>query len=139
QKRLEEVVFLEEERFAQTIGTGMCLLDEAIAELAGQELSGETAFKLYDTYGFPLDLTADIARERGLEVDMAGFERAMHAQRERARSASRFSAEYSERMEVDSDTEFSGYEGLTATSHVSALFHGAEPVETLQAGEEGAV
>jgi alanyl-tRNA synthetase len=139
QKRIEEAIFLEEERFAQTIGTGMRLLDEAIAELDGKVLSGETAFKLYDTYGFPVDLTADIARERGLEVDMAGFERAMAAQRERARAASHFGADYSERIEVDADTEFAGYEDLEASSQVSALFHGAEPVERLHAGQEGAI
>ncbi|MDN5865178.1 MAG: alanine--tRNA ligase [Gammaproteobacteria bacterium] len=139
QKKIEQAVLREEKRFAETLDTGMRLLDEAIAGLAGKEIGGATAFRLYDTYGFPVDLTADIARERGLTVDMAGFECEMEAQRERARASSRFGADYSKRIEVDARSEFSGYELLAGTARVSALFHDVEPVEQLQAGEEGLV
>ncbi|MDN5865625.1 MAG: alanine--tRNA ligase, partial [Gammaproteobacteria bacterium] len=139
QKRIEELVFLEEERFAQTLDTGMSLLDAAISEVNDKQIDGAMTFKLYDTYGFPVDLTADIARERGLTVDMAGFEREMAAQRQRARAASRFGADYSKRVEVKGRSEFSGYDHLSGPSRVSALFHDAEQVEQLQAGEQGMV
>jgi alanyl-tRNA synthetase len=136
-QRIEQAIFREEERFAVTIGTGMRLLDEATGSLKGKEIPGATAFKLYDTYGFPLDLTADIARERGLTVDLAGFEREMEAQRERARAASRFEADYSREVEVKGETRFSGHERTAEEARVTALFRGGEPIEQLKAGEEG--
>jgi len=139
-KQIESVILQEEERFAETLGHGMQILDEAVAGLEDQEIPGGTVFKLYDTYGFPVDLTADIARERGLTVDMAGFEREMKQQRERARAASKFGADYSRKIEVDEVTEFSGYERTEQhRATVTALFRGESKVDKLQAGEEGIV
>jgi len=138
--QVERVLKLEEERFAETLEQGMKHLDEAIAGLSGREIPGETVFRLYDTYGFPADLTADIARERGLTVDMAGFERAMEAQRARARAASQFAADYGQRLEVAGHTEFTGYEHLSDIGRVIALLReDGEPVDVLHAGEEGSV
>jgi len=118
----------------------MRLLEEAIAGLSGSTIPGETAFKLYDTFGFPLDLTADIARERGLAVDEAGFAGAMDAQRERARSASRFDADYGARKSVDIETKFVGYEGMSASGVVMALYRdGSRQVDALGEGDEGVI
>ncbi len=117
----------------------MRILEEAIAGLAGTELSGDTVFKLYDTYGFPADLTADIARERGLGLDLAGFERAMEAQRERARAASHFGVDQSVSIGLEGDTDFTGYERLADEATVIALFRGGESVDRLGAGEQGMV
>ena len=137
---VERVLRQEEERFAETLTQGMALLEEAIAGLADRTLPGETVFRLYDTFGFPVDLTADIARERGLEVDHAGFEAAMRAQRDRARAASRFGIDLHETSAVDARSVFSGYESLTDRSRVVALLRrGSERVERLAAGEEGQV
>ncbi|MGH8225031.1 MAG: alanine--tRNA ligase [Gammaproteobacteria bacterium] len=136
---IERAIRHEEARFAETIGTGMRILDEAIASLEGKEIPGATVFKLYDTYGFPADLTADIARERELTVDMAGFEREMEKQRERARAASKFGADYSRELEVEGKTEFSGYEHTEEKANVNALFRGDKSVKKLNAGEEGLV
>jgi len=138
-KRIERTILQEEERFAQTLGNGMQILETAIAGLNDREISGETVFKLYDTYGFPVDLTADLARERGLAIDLAGFERAMQSQRERARAANRFEVDYSRNMEVDVASEFSGYEGIRETAKVAALYRGVDRVQRLVAGEQGAV
>ena len=135
--RVAEVLKTEEERFAETLEHGMGVLEGA---LAGESpmLDGETAFKLYDTFGFPVDLTADICRERGIQIDFAGFEAAMQAQRERARSASRFSMsaglDYS-----GSKTEFRGYDTLAVKGRVIALYRDGTQVETLNAGESGVV
>ncbi|MCW8973094.1 MAG: alanine--tRNA ligase [Gammaproteobacteria bacterium] len=139
QAQVEKVLRQEEERFAETLDQGMSLLEEAIRGLAGEEIPGETVFKLYDTYGFPVDLTADVARERGLSVDMAGFDKAMAAQRERARAASHFDADYGEGVEIEGKTEFTGYEQLTDTSRVVALYREGRPVEKLSEGERGMV
>jgi alanyl-tRNA synthetase len=136
---VERVLKQEEERFAETLSQGMALLDQAIASLTGTELSGETVFRLYDTYGFPVDLTADIARERGLTIDQAGFEAAMEAQRERARAASKFGVDLRGGVTVEGKTSFSGYEHLVDRGTVVALFKDKERVETLHAGEEGQV
>jgi len=139
-KHAERVLKQEEERFAETLDQGMRLLEEAIAGLSGRTIPGETAFKLYDTYGFPLDLTADIARERGLAVDEAGFAAAMDAQRERARSASRFDADYGARKSVDIETKFVGYEGMSASGVVMALYRdGSRQVDALGEGDEGVI
>ncbi len=135
--QVERVLRQEEERFAETLDHGMTILEEAIAKLDGTVIPGETVFKLYDTYGFPVDLTADIARERGLTLDMAGFEREMAAQRERARAASSFSVAGGEGLDVDVQTVFTGYDHLTDQGQVQALFRDGRPVERLAEGEEG--
>lgn len=134
---VERVLRQEEERFADTLDQGMQILEQAIASLNGTTLSGETVFKLYDTYGFPADLTGDIARERGLELDMAGFEREMEAQRERARAASTFEADYGSGLQLEGETDFTGYEHLTDKATISGLFIEGQAVETLRQGQSG--
>jgi alanyl-tRNA synthetase len=129
----------EEERFAETLATGMALLESQIATLAGRQIPGEVAFKLYDTYGFPVDLTADVARERGLTVDQAGFEAAMEAQRERARAASRFGVDLRGGVELDARSEFCGYDSLQGVGTVLALIRDGAQVASLKAGETGQV
>jgi alanyl-tRNA synthetase len=156
------VLLQEEERFTETLSTGMSLLNEALDRLSragtgdasgrdpaghgssgaahgGRVLDGETVFRLYDTYGFPADLTADVARERGFGIDSAGFEAAMAAQRERARAASRFAVDLRGGAQLDLATAFCGYEGIRGESRVLALLHGGERVEELRAGEQGEV
>ncbi|WP_455217462.1 alanine--tRNA ligase [Kaarinaea lacus] len=135
--QVERVLKQEEQRFAETLDHGMNILEEAISSLSGKEISGETVFKLYDTFGFPVDLTADIARERELSLDMAGFEAAMDAQRVRARAASQFGATSTEGLQVESQTEFTGYDHLHDKGRVVALFHDGAVAEQLSAGEEG--
>lgn len=139
QQNVERVLRLEEERFAETLEQGLKILEQDIARLSGSVIPGETLFRLYDTYGFPVDLTADIARERGLSVDTAGFEREMEAQRERARAASQFGAVYTGRLEIEGSTEFTGYDRLTDRGSIIALYREGNPVEVLQAGQEGTV
>ena len=138
-EQVKRVLRLEEERFAETLEQGMRILDEAIDGLAGTEIPGATVFKLYDTYGFPADLTADIARERGLALDMAGFEREMDAQRERARAASHFGAEASVQVGLEGETDFTGYERVVDEATVIALFTGGSSVDRLGPGETGLV
>jgi alanyl-tRNA synthetase len=137
------VLLQEEERFAETLSTGMVLLNAAIDTLArssdSRVIDGETVFKLYDTYGFPADLTADVARERGLGIDQAGFEAAMEAQRERARAASRFGVDLRAGAQLDVATEFCGYTGTAGESTVIALLCEGELVEALRPGERGEV
>jgi alanyl-tRNA synthetase len=137
------VLLQEEERFAETLSTGMVLLNAAIDTLArssdSRVIDGETVFKLYDTYGFPADLTADVARERGLGIDQAGFEAAMEAQRERARAASRFGVDLRAGAQLDVATEFCGYTGTAGESTVIALLRDGESVEALRSGERGEV
>jgi alanyl-tRNA synthetase len=138
------VLAQEEERFAETLSTGMALLSEAIDRLqpgtaSGAVLDGATVFKLYDTYGFPADLTADVARERGLGIDQAGFEAAMEAQRERARAASRFGVDLRADAAVDMKTAFCGYDGTRGESRVVALLREGARVAELRAGERGEV
>jgi alanyl-tRNA synthetase len=135
----ERVLRQEEERFAETLASGMALLDEAIAKLQGKVIGGAVVFKLYDTFGFPADLTADIARERGLAVDDAGFEALMQEQRARARAASKFGAELAAGTEVNERTLFQGYDGLDAEGRVVALLKGGAAVHSLNAGEAGEV
>ena len=137
---VERVLSQEEERFAETLDQGMRLLDAAIAGLEGGVIPGDTAFRLYDTYGFPLDLTADIARERGLSVDNAGFERAMNVQRERARAASRFDADYGAKQDTGLESKFVGYETTAASGVIAALYRdGGRQVDALGEGEEGVI
>ncbi len=136
---VERVLRQEEERFAETLEQGMKILEEDIAQLSGKVIPGETVFKLYDTYGFPVDLTADIALARGLSVDMPGFDREMEAQRERARAASQFEVEYPHKLDVEGSTEFTGYDHLVDQATVIGLFAGGERTEVLPAGAEGMV
>src|ERR1035438_9066282 len=117
--RATQVLAQEESRFAETLTTGMALLDAEAAKLTTSVIPGETVFRLYDTYGFPLDLTADVARERGLTIDQAGFEAAMDAQRGRARAASKFGADLRESVQLPGKTDFSGYERLTGKGRIT--------------------
>jgi alanyl-tRNA synthetase len=137
QERVTATLKQEEERFAETLETGMGILETALAKNA-KRLDGDTAFKLYDTFGFPVDLTADIGRERGFEIDMEAFNAAMAAQQERSRAASKFKAggqlEYS-----GAKTAFRGYDTLSEECHVVALYRGGSPVNSLSTGEEGIV
>src|ERR1700736_103130 len=133
----ERVLKLEEERFAETLANGMSLLEGAIKETRGKMIDGETVFKLYDTYGFPADLTADIARERGLTIDQAGFDAAMDEQRKRSQEASKFGVDLSGGASIDSQTQFQGYEGLEAKGQVVALLKGGVAVSELNSGDEG--
>jgi alanyl-tRNA synthetase len=139
QAHVEKVLRKEEQRFAETLDAGMEILEDAIAGLAGNEIPGDVVFKLYDTYGFPVDLTADVARERGLGLDTAGFEAAMAEQRRKAQAASKFSAIGKDGIETDAESEFLGYAGTEGASEVVALFNDGEPVDTLNLGEDGAV
>src|SRR6056297_3496685 len=136
---VERVLSQEEARFAETLDQGMRLLDSAIEGLEDKTIPGETAFRLYDTYGFPLDLTADIARERGLTVDTEGFEKAMAAQRERARAASRFDADYGASSETGLESKFVGYDSLGASGVVLALHKDGREVDALGEGDEGVI
>ncbi|MBB3330669.1 alanyl-tRNA synthetase [Halomonas campaniensis] len=120
-QQIERVLLKEEEQFARTLEHGMGLLEEALAGLDGEVLPGETVFKLYDTYGFPYDLTADVCRERGVTLDEIGFERALEAQRERARAASQFGADYGAALELEGETTFTGYDRLEDRASVTAL------------------
>jgi alanyl-tRNA synthetase len=139
QAHVERLIKLEEERFAETLEHGMRLLDEAISNLSGNQIPGETVFKLYDTYGFPVDLTADIARERGLTLDQDGFEQAMERQKERARAASQFGAAQSLDIQIQGETDFCGYDRLQEEATIVALYRGGESCDALEAGEEGIV
>ena len=139
QARVEQVLEQEELRFAETLDNGMKILDESIAALQGKEIPGDTIFKLYDTYGFPVDLTADIARERQLSLDMSGFEAAMESQRERARAASTFTMADSGDLQIDGVTQFTGYECEEDRSQVTGLFLNGEQVDTLNVGDQGVV
>ena len=139
QAAVEQALEKEERRFAETLEQGMKILEEAIGNLSSDTIDGETVFKLYDTYGFPVDLTGDIARERNLKLDEAGFEVAMEAQRERARAAGKFGADYTAKLEVTGATAFHGYAQLTDTANISALFKQGVAVSELEAGDEGQI
>ncbi|HHU7430836.1 TPA: alanine--tRNA ligase [Escherichia coli] len=139
QAQVEQVLKTEEEQFARTLERGLALLDEELAKLSGDTLDGETAFRLYDTYGFPVDLTADVCRERNIKVDEAGFEAAMEEQRRRAREASGFGADYNAMISVDSASEFKGYDHLELNGKVTALFVDGKAVDAINAGQEAVV
>ena len=139
QAQVEQVLKTEEEQFARTLERGLALLDEELAKLSGDMLDGETAFRLYDTYGFPVDLTADVCRERNIKVDEAGFEAAMEEQRRRAREASGFGADYNAMIRVDSASEFKGYDHLELNGKVTALFVDGKAVDAINAGQEAVV
>ena len=136
---VEKVLDKEERRFAETLDQGMEILDEAIAGLKGTELPGDVAFKLYDTYGFPVDLTADIARERDLTVDQAGFEKEMESQRQRARAASKFGVGDQSGIKTDSVTKFSGYEVVETSGTIMAIYRNGESVDSVSDGDEAAL
>ena len=137
--RATQVLLQEEIRFAETLTTGMALLDAETAKLKSTVIPGETVFRLYDTYGFPLDLTADVARERGLSIDQAGFDAAMAAQRGRARAASKFGTDLRESVTLPGKTEFVGYDRLTNPARVTALIFDGAVVDALRPGQEGQV
>ena len=139
QAHVEKVLRKEEERFAETLDQGMEILESAISKLDGQQIPGDVVFKLYDTYGFPVDLTADVARERDLTVDKAGFEVAMQGQRDMAKAASKFGSIDTSSIKTDATTEFLGYAGTEGESEIVALFRDGESVAALGAGDAGAV
>ncbi|MDG1773111.1 MAG: alanine--tRNA ligase [Oceanicoccus sp.] len=139
QAQLEKVLLTEEQQFAKTLDQGMKILEADLAQLEGTEIPGETIFKLYDTYGFPVDLTGDIARERNLTLDEAGFEKAMEAQRQRARSASNFKMDLAEGVNIEGTTAFTGYQDLSGQCEITALLKDGELVTTLAEGEQGVV
>ncbi|GAL32495.1 alanyl-tRNA synthetase [Vibrio maritimus] len=137
---VEKVLRIEEENFGRTLERGMTILTEALDNLGDEKvLDGETVFKLYDTYGFPADLTNDVAREREFAIDEDGFEKAMEAQRQRAREAGQFGTDYNAAIKVDTDTEFCGYTGTEGSSTVAAMFVEGNEVEALSAGDKAIV
>ena len=138
QDQVEQTLKKEEERFIQTLDTGMSILESAIEEISGTEISGEVAFKLYDTYGFPIDLTADVARERGLSIDMKGFDAAMNVQKDRARKAGDFESKKST-IVIENPTEFVGYELFDNDAKVTAIIKNNQSVNELNQGEEAIV
>ena len=138
QDQVEQTLKKEEERFIQTLDTGMSILESAIEEISGTEISGEVAFKLYDTYGFPIDLTADVARERGLSIDMKGFDNAMNVQKDRARKAGDFESKKST-IVIENPTEFVGYELFDNDAKVTAIIKNNQSVSELNQGEEAIV
>ncbi len=139
QAQVERVLKKEEERFAETLGQGMKILEACVAKLTDTVIPGDIVFQLYDTYGFPVDLTADFAREHQLSVDYDGFETCMAAQRDRARAASSFAADYDQDIKLDSATEFTGYQQLDDEVRVIALYQQGQPVDSLSEGAEGVV
>lgn len=139
QAHIQKALKAEEEQFARTLERGLALLEDALAKVENKVLSGEVAFKLYDTYGFPLDLTADVCRERDIIIDEAGFEREMQAQRARAQASSNFGTDYNNVIKVDGSTEFKGYEVTECEATVVALFSNGKAVEAIQSGENAVV
>ncbi|AWX15775.1 alanine--tRNA ligase [Mergibacter septicus] len=139
QPQIEKLLRLEEEQFARTLERGLALLDNTLNEIQGNVLSGEIAFKLYDTYGFPLDLTADVCRERNIIIDEAGFDREMEAQRLRAQSANQFGMDYSNVIRVEGSTRFEGYEQEQAVATVSAIIYENKEVDSISAGQSAII
>jgi len=139
QSRIENELLKEEAQFARTLSRGMKILEAALAEVEGGTLAGDIVFKLYDTYGFPADMTADIARARDIEIDQAGYDTALQVQRERSQAEGGFDIDLSDGLQLDFETEFVGYDGLEATGMVVAIVRGDELVDALAEGESGAV
>jgi len=137
QPQVEKALLAEEEQFAKTLDHGMHILEEALQDLEGTEIPGDVVFKLYDTYGFPTDLTNDIARERGLTLDMAGYEAAMAEQRSRSQESGSFKVDYSAVLRLEGHTEFTGYDSLCGEGRVTALLRDGEPVDSLAEDETG--
>ncbi|OUS51881.1 alanine--tRNA ligase [Shewanella sp. SACH] len=136
---VEKALKAEEEQFARTLERGLGILDAALNELKGNTLDGETVFKLYDTYGFPMDLTADVCRERNIIVDEAGFEVAMAEQRSRAQAAGNFGADYNAALKIDAETAFSGYTELAGQAKITAIYQNGESVTAIKTGDEAVV
>ena len=134
-----KVLLTEEERFAETLNHGMGILQDALENITGNELPGNIVFKLYDTYGFPVDLTADVARARGVDIDRAGFDAAMQKQKDQAKAAAKFNIEHDAGLQLDFTTEFTGYERLHDTGQVLAIVGDDKLVETIKAGDSGAL
>ena len=139
QGQLERVLKVEEERFAETLEQGMKILESCVEKMAGKVIPGDVVFQLYDTYGFPVDLTADYARENELTVDHAGFDIAMGKQRDRARAAKNFGADYNQTIKLDAETEFTGYQQLNDQAQIIGLFQQSEAVDVLAEGADGVV
>ena len=139
QAHIQKTLKAEEEQFARTLERGLALLEDELAKVANNQLSGEVAFKLYDTYGFPLDLTADVCRERNIAIDEKGFEAEMQAQRERAKASSNFGMDYNNVIKVEGQTQFKGYETLNTDATVVALFSNGESVNEIKSGENTVV
>lgn len=136
---IKEELLKEEQRFLQTLNQGMQILQSAIQDLKGKVIDGEVVFQLYDTYGFPLDLTADIAREQGLELDIAGYEKCMDAQRARARAASGFQVDLSQRLEILEESDFTGYQLLDDHSSIETIVVDGQLVRAIKTGEKGSL
>ncbi|ODP96528.1 alanine--tRNA ligase [Salinivibrio sp. SS2] len=139
QTMVEKVLKIEEENFGRTLERGMVMLEEALDKVQGDVLDGETVFKLYDTYGFPADLTNDVARERGYRIDEDGFEAAMEAQRQRAREAGQFGTDYNQAIKVDHGSDFCGYTGTEGEGSITEIFVDGASVETLASGDHAVV
>ena len=137
QAAVEKALLAEEEQFARTLDNGMQILEEALAGLKGTEIPGEVVFKLYDTYGFPTDLTNDIARERNLTLDIAGYEAAMAEQRLRSQESGSFKVDYNDVLKLEGNTEFTGYDSLAGEGTVTAILRDGEQVAVLNADESG--
>jgi len=136
---VEKILKIEEENFGRTLDRGLTILNDALDSLSGKELDGETVFKLYDTYGFPADLTNDVARERGFTIDENGFNDAMEAQRQRAREAGQFGVDYNTAIKVDADTEVCGYTATEGQGCVIAIYRDGEAVDSINAGEDALI
>ena len=139
QSQVEAILLKEEQQFEKTLDKGMTVLDSVLAELKGKVIPGDVIFTLYDTYGFPVDLTNDIARERGLSLDMSGYENAMNAQRQRARAAGAFKVDYTQQLKLEGKTGFTGYESTTGVGVVVALMQDGGLVDSVSAGDEAVV
>jgi alanyl-tRNA synthetase len=138
-EQIEKALLTEEEQFAKTLDHGMQILEESLAGMAGTEIPGDVVFKLYDTYGFPVDLTNDIARERGLTLDLAGYEAAMAEQRSRSQESGTFNIDYNDVLQLDGHTEFTGYDSTRGEGTVTALLRDGEQIEQLSQDESGVV
>jgi len=139
QGNVEHVLKLEEERFAETLDQGMKHLEESLKGLSGKQIPGDVVFKLYDTYGFPVDLTADYAREISMTIDLDGYEKEMQAQKQRARASSQFGVDYHDAISTDAVTHFTGYDHLRDRSRVQAIYVEGKPVDSIDAGSEAVV
>ncbi len=139
QSNVEQTLLKEEKRFAETLDQGMKILGEAINQLESDTIPGELVFKLYDTYGFPLDLTADIAREQNLKLDEAGFETAMNQQRERARAAGKFATDYTDKLDVSGETDFTGYQKTEDDVEIESIFVKGKKVDSINAGDQAQI
>ena len=139
QEIIEKVLRIEEEQFGKTLERGLAILEESLSDLKGDIIPGDLVFKLYDTYGFPADLTADVARERQMTIDHQGFEECMAVQRKTAQQAGKFGADYNEQLKSEKLTEFKGYDSTHHSATVVEIFAGGEAVQLLEDGQQGIV